>query len=141
MISIYINWYLWTSTHFKLSHRDLRQAIPSSRRWNRWNRELFRTTELSSLNRRFNMFTIIQNYKCCWTLIQKSGDWTIRKNIPDSIHPNSNLLNQVPYQLELRLTYLQTAINGKKNSIIFIETMIYISRIQNKLPENASKFS
>ena len=48
------------------------------------------------------------------------------KIVPDSIHPNSNLLNQFPYQLELPLTYLQTMINGKKNSIISIETRIYI---------------
>jgi hypothetical protein len=57
----------------------------------------------------------------------------LEKNIPDSIHPNLNLSNQVPYQLELHLTYLQTAINGKKNSIISIETRIYIFRTRSKL--------
>jgi hypothetical protein len=54
----------------------------------------------------------------------KCSSVDIRKHIPHSTHPNLNLWNQVPYLLEIHLTYLQTAINDNNNSIISIDTMI-----------------
>ena len=50
----------------------------------------------------------------------------IRKHIPDSTHPNLNSWNQVPYLLEIHLTYDQTTINDDNNSIISKDTMICI---------------
>ena len=50
----------------------------------------------------------------------------IFKYIHDSTHPNLNSMNQVPYLLEIHLTYDQTAINDNKNSIISKDTMICI---------------
>jgi hypothetical protein len=50
----------------------------------------------------------------------------IRKHIPDSTHPNLNLWNQVPYLLDIHLTYDQTAINDDNNSIISKYTMLCI---------------
>ena len=49
-----------------------------------------------------------------------------RKYIPNSTHPNLNLWNQVPYLLEIHLTHVQTAINDNNNSVISIDTMIFI---------------
>ena len=58
-------------------------------------------------------------------------DWTtkvvmctgIKKHIPNSTHPNLNLLNQIPYLLEIHLTYDKTTINDDNNSIISKDTM------------------
>ena len=56
--------------------------------------------------------------------------WTTKvdifKHIPDSTLPNLSSMNQVPYLLEIHLTYLQTASNENNNSIISIGKMICI---------------
>jgi hypothetical protein len=50
----------------------------------------------------------------------------IFKNIHDSLHPNLNSMDQVPYLKEIHLTFNQTAINEDKKSIISKDTMICI---------------
>ena len=63
----------------------------------------------------------------------KCSSVDIRKQRPDSTHPNLNLWNQIPYLLEIHLAYIQTTINDNNNSIIFIDTMISKSKIRSKL--------
>ena len=56
----------------------------------------------------------------------KCSSVDIRKHIPDSTYPNLNLCNQVPYLLEIHLTYDQIAINDDNKSIISKDTMLCI---------------
>ena len=59
-----------------------------------------------------------------------SEDWTTKvdifKHIPNSTIPNLNSMNQVPYLLEIHLTYDQTTINDNNKSIISKDTIICI---------------